>query len=215
MIAKSQVPWIRSLEALKLLSSVPASRIEDPQARLLIGFQADLVRVQARTAHFHCASGEKIRYNWPVPKWVWRLRTGRLLLGEDRFFAVIDEFAPPVEARTEPFVELWKVELFELKIHEAEMVRHLQLEPIAANDAISPRAPGRIDNKVGISDQCANWLKEAFAQDPERRKKKRDFRDDALLHFQDKLNPFGFDQAWRKAIADDPVRAKRGRRPLQ
>ena len=215
MIAKSLGPWIRSHRALELLSSVPAWQSDDPVARLLVGLRADLIRVQARSAHFHCASDERVMYNWPVPKWVWRVRTGQLLLGEDRFLAVIDEFAPPPEARKKPFADLWKIELFELKIHEAEMVRHLQLEPKAQGSVVASGLPKRIDNKTGIPDQCVNWLKKAFAEDPERLKKKRDFRAEALTQFKDKLNAFGFNQAWRKAVADDPARAKRGRRPLQ
>lgn len=172
--------------------------------RLLLGLQKGLIRSQARTAHFSIANREIRKYNWPIPEWVWQLRGGNFALLEDRFYAVIDEFAPPTQAREGELAGLWKVELRELKIHKSEMLRNLNIS--ASSPSSAP-----IHSKSNIINQCENWLKAEFGKRPSVTKTKTDFERDALKQFSGKLSPAGFRAAWKQAIQTFPNRSKPGR----
>lgn len=178
---------------------------ENAKERLERGLQASIIRSQARYAKFHYPSNYiKTKSNWPIQDWVWQIRTGQLLLEEDRYIAVIDEFAPPAQVRAGEFANVWKIELFELKIHEAEMVKHLDIDLSAP----LPKVP---NTSLGITD-CTKWLINEFQRDSKRLLKKSHFEAAALKQFPGRLNPQGFRQAWKVAVVQDPARAKGGRR---
>ena len=173
--------------------------------RFKLGLQIGSIRSQAKSALLHFPNHVEKKYNWPIPAWVWQARTGQLVLEEDRYLIVFDDYAPPREVRSGPFFGVWKIELIHLKIHKAEMATHLEI------DLMAPKP--KVMNSSNAIRTCKTWLEGEFRKDPNQLLKKSDFQKGALSHFAGKLNPKGFRDAWRMAIASDPARAKGGRRP--
>ena len=197
-------PLIRTKDVLTILGQNAGNGNNNLEFRLLLGLQKGLIRSQARTAHLSIADHEIRKFNWPIPEWVWQLRGGNLILSEDRFHAVIDEFAPPSQAREGELAGLWKVELRELKIHKPEMLRNLNISAVSP-----PSAP--VQNKSTSITACANWLKAEFGKHPRVMKTKEQFEREALKQFQNKLNPAGFRAAWKSAVQEFPDRSQPGR----
>lgn len=197
-------PLIRTKEVLTILGQNAGNGNGNLGRRLLLGLQKGLIRSQARTAHLSIADHEIRKYNWSIPEWVWQLRTGDLILSEDRFHAVIDEFAPPSQAREGELAGLWKVDLRELKFHKPEMLRNLNISAVSP-----PSAP--VHNKSVFVGNCADWLKAEFGKHPRVTKTKEQFEREAIEQFRGKLGPPGFRAAWKTAVQAFPDRSKPGR----
>ena len=212
MTTSPSPPWVRSPQVRELLAHSPIADKSPHPDRLLLALQNQLIRSQARTAHFKFkVQADRTLYNYPVPDWIWRLRGAALKVDEDRFLAVIDEFEQPAQLAEDTWNGLWKIELFELRFHKKELVRHFAIPP---KDALPlPRLAALPNSKSAPRAQVVRWLKEAFAKDAEIQRTKAEFCKEARDHFDGALSVYRFGQIWSEVAAKHPGRTAKGRRP--
>ena len=212
MNAPTGLPWIRSPRVVELLEASPIAEKESYSERLSIPLAAEVIRAQARSAHFHFQDGSRrVLYNWPIPGWVWQLASATFRLREDRFYAVIDEFEPPAKLAEQDWSGLWKIELLELKFHEKELIRHFAIPAQAAIGRLG--SPAQANPKTAPKAQLKRWLEDAFAKDPSVQKTRAELCEEAIAHFDAKLSAYRFGQVWSEVTADHPSRTAKGRRP--
>lgn len=86
-------------------------------------------------------------------------------------------------------------------------------EVIAAfpHDVPNNRPPIAVTSKASAIAECSEWLKKEFANDPDKRRKKDDFKNDALKKFAGRLSQRGFIQVWDQ-LAPPSGRSTPGRK---
>ena len=213
-------PWIRAHEARELLSHSPMLSAGYDQQRVVSAFRLGLVRVQARSAHFSFRFHPSIvRYNWPIPTWIWSMRDCDLNLAQDWFYAAIEELPVPVSPADDKWSNLLKVELFELRFHNLELRRHFALPStfVAASDVVASSVGSASPSSASTGPRLAraklkSWLEQAFEDDPSVQKIRKTFRQEAFENFGNDLSGAEFDRTWREVVEDHPTRTARGRR---
>jgi hypothetical protein len=178
--------------------------------RMRTAFAAGAIRCEAGIAIIQRGPDEERLPNWPVPRWAWQLSQGKLSLATDRYVAPIDEDENVEIFVPSDFQNVWDIDLLQLKIHEPELRKHFQLEALPPKPKPKPPRKTTVSKAAAIK-ECSAWLDREFEKDPEFKKRRGDFEDSALRHFDGRLSGRGFERAWRQATNKHPERSAGGR----
>lgn len=199
--ASAALPWIRTKDAIRLISDECGGDLIVMNRRLLDAFKGDLVRCQAGNARFDLTSGSDLKWNWSVPRYVWQQKGGHFLLAADQFTTTVDVQCSAALAKDFGIVSTTSVTLLELKIHEAELRKHFQLP---ARPKRSPKS------KRDALKACKEWLPKEFEKDEQCELRKDDFAEMALARYDGRLNGRGFKQVWKEVTANPAYQSRAG-----
>jgi hypothetical protein len=135
--------------------------------------------------------------------------SGRIHLVLDSFSVEVDAYDLDGIDLPGEFAGIERAHLQGLRFHPAEFRDFFQLDPLP--EIPKPKTRKTTVSKAAAIKECVLWLDREFAKDPGFKKRRGDFEDSALLHFDGRLSGRGFERAWREATVKHPKRSGGGR----